>query len=429
MDRRAIRLQEYEKKEIPDIPYLSPNDKRLARELEDGAKIFLRRLFDGSLEIKCSQWIGIARFEFFDIIVEPRLIKKTNVLQMLEYSSGFNSAKWTNFERPLPSEGIDLADLICLLIAQRGEELLTSGLIQDYRFANDSLPFMRGHLNYRDQMLKRFGRVDVLECSFDEYDTENLDNKIVADGLYVALQIARDSEIRHRVRKVLARWEQFCTSSHRITRMISKHIRYGRRNRHYKPAHHLSFLLFDNIYLGDFFQSAEGTFSSFFLNMSKIFEDFVTQLLKENITQFGLHVDSQRSFIKLITQETENYSTLRPDLAIYKFNQPRIIPVDAKYKDYENSKTSSADLYQSFIYAYGIDKADLNRQGIIIHPSSKWELQTIRIQTDHKTPSVTLSIIGLDVETVLQELRGGKSREVDRLGEYLIAKLDNLATS
>ena len=46
---------------------------------------------------------------------------------------------------------------------------------------------LRGRLMMREQYLRRFGRIDVLECRFDDYDADIPENQLLAAALGVAL--------------------------------------------------------------------------------------------------------------------------------------------------------------------------------------------------------------------------------------------------
>ena len=83
-----------------------------------------------------------------------------------------------------------------MLLGEEASALLVDGLLQDYRSADETLDVLRGRLRVRDQWLRQFGRVDRLECHFDEYDADNAENQLVTASLFVARTKVAGSELR-----------------------------------------------------------------------------------------------------------------------------------------------------------------------------------------------------------------------------------------
>ena len=72
--------------------------------------------------------------------------------------------------RALPPDGEDFLQLVCLFLAEEASWVMRQGLLRDYRATDEPIGVPRGRLNVREQYLRRFGRFDVLDCRFDEYD-------------------------------------------------------------------------------------------------------------------------------------------------------------------------------------------------------------------------------------------------------------------
>ncbi|MEV5829365.1 hypothetical protein AB0L25_27765 [Spirillospora sp. NPDC052242] len=73
-------------------------------------------------------------------------------------------------------EGLDLRDLVCLLLTLEADRLLRHGLRRDYLRREEDLPAVRGRLLADRQVMRRFGRLDRLECRYDERSGDILDN-------------------------------------------------------------------------------------------------------------------------------------------------------------------------------------------------------------------------------------------------------------
>jgi 5-methylcytosine-specific restriction enzyme subunit McrC len=181
--RIAIELSEYQRRRV-SAPTPTEADVQLADKLmgdETNARLVVRWLANGDVDITASSWVGVVRFTHLDVRVVPKLVGGAlRVLRMIDYAAGVNMLGRLPVDRPLPADGRDLVDLICLLLARETDALVRDGLLRDYRATDDTLKLLRGRLRYRDQYLRQFGRLDRLECHFDEYDSDTADNQLVA---------------------------------------------------------------------------------------------------------------------------------------------------------------------------------------------------------------------------------------------------------
>src|SRR3954470_18245602 len=87
-----VELGEYERRIVPGPPP-SPADERLAARLggdgEAGARLSVKWLAHGHLDIAASSWVGVVRFSGLDVHVVPKFVGGSlRVLRMLEYAAG-----------------------------------------------------------------------------------------------------------------------------------------------------------------------------------------------------------------------------------------------------------------------------------------------------------------------------------------------------
>jgi 5-methylcytosine-specific restriction enzyme subunit McrC len=137
-----------------------------------------------------------------------------------------------------------------------------------------------------------------------------------------------------------------------------------------------------------------GTFSfrTFLVDMNKLFEEFVTQVLLEH----------QPSNLKLLPQmsmplDREGKVTLRPDLVVQRADDV-ILVADCKYKRTSPDEFQNHDIYQALAYceAAGIPES------LLIYPlhllSSRDEIRVLRVD-------ITVRRITIDLGGSLNELR------------------------
>ena len=407
-------LGEYETRRI-SAPAPTPADVLLADQLagdHEGteARLTVRWLASGQVEVAASSWVGVARFSELEIHVVPKFVGGSlRVLRMLEYASGISLLRRLPTDRPLPANGDDLFDLICLLLVEETTVLLRDGLLRDYRPVDDSLNALRGRLRYREQYLRRFGQLDQLECSFDEYDGNTAENQLLAAALEIARRRAREPEIRFSALRLVGVLTEVCEPPTSRADWYERTITYNRRNSRYRPAHELAKLVLRGVALDDLFDTmGNGRITAFMLNMNTIFERFVTRLVTDALSGSGLSVSPQARVRAAIRNDAtgRSYSTIQPDLVIDEPVSGRSVPIDVKYKLYGGRKISTGDIYQAFMYAFALGTEPTDRRGGLLYPTTADDPGGTRLSVRSIEGPIAARIIGagIDVPSVLDAL-------------------------
>jgi 5-methylcytosine-specific restriction enzyme subunit McrC len=371
------RLGEYETRVI-DCPRPTPEDKRLARELAAGGVLAPRLDIDwldgGQVKVTTHSWVGVVRLSAVEIHVLPKLVGgNLCVLRMIEYAGGFRLLKRLPTDRTLPEQGADLFDLIVTLLIEETKALIRDGLIRDYHPIDDSLDVLRGRLRVRDQVLRRYGQLHRIECSFDEFDGDVPENQLLAAALQAAAPRARDLDVRNGARTFGGVMNEVCEARSRDADWYDGRIRYGRRNERYRAAHELAKLVLRGLALTDRADKPALNLTSFMIDMNAIFERFITRLVINSCEGTPLRVRAQKSVRAVILDEEtgDTYSNIRPDLLIEDTTTGHTVPVDVKYKLYGVAKkVSSADIYQSFVYAYAVGGDSGDPRAGLIYPAA-----------------------------------------------------------
>jgi 5-methylcytosine-specific restriction enzyme subunit McrC len=412
-DRSTIVLGEYERRRLV-VATPSDADLRLAAHLsgdlddESRSRLRVRWLQNGEIEITATSWIGVVGFTHFDVHVVPKYVGgPLRVLQMLEYSTGIKMLRRLPSTRSLTPDGTDLFDLICLLLTEEVLVLLRDGLLRDYRPVEDSLPVLRGRLRTRDQYLRRYGQLDQLECSFDEYDADTPENQLLAAALSVARKRATDPGIRRSAARMGGVIAESCTPPSMAADWYVQHIHYDRRNARYRPAHELSTMILRGAAFDNFFDTSGGaTVGAFMMDMNTVFEKFITRLVDNALADTPHTVDDQATIRAVIRDDDtgRSYTTVRPDLVVTTA-AGRSVPIDIKYKLYENRRISTADIFQAFTYAYVLGaNGDQPRAGIIYPAHHSTSRPTLSIKPVDAHVAARILGAGVDIPEVLSLL-------------------------
>ena len=157
-------------------------------------------------------WVGTARIGGVDIHVTPKVIDlEDGFVRLLETVGGYSSLPPSAGQRRIAAARHGgLLDLIVVLLTEEAARLLNEGLNLGYRELEDSLPALRGRMLLDRQALRRFGRVDRLECRFEELDHTMPENLLLTEALAVATRLARDEDVRRRARRIANEFIEAC---------------------------------------------------------------------------------------------------------------------------------------------------------------------------------------------------------------------------
>jgi 5-methylcytosine-specific restriction enzyme subunit McrC len=198
-----VDLEEWSWRDVPGYGPPSPSDQALVDALggREG-KLDLQWLHDGTLRLRSKSWIGIIRLDRVEIRIRPRYAAgDRGVLQMLDFASWVGALRRVDRVRTLAVGAPNLADLICLLLVEEAEGIIRAGILQDYVPREEPISVLRGRLMAERQVRRHYGQIAVIECDYDEYETDILENRIVAAGLDAAHLVCSDPLITRRVRR------------------------------------------------------------------------------------------------------------------------------------------------------------------------------------------------------------------------------------
>ena len=390
---------------VPDT-VLTTADLVLVEELRTSSgRVDIDELRDG-VRFKSTSWVGVLSFTHFTVRIIPKLAgAHTGLVQMLAYTTGLNALQRKRAARQLHTEqDPNLFDLIALLFSEACHTVIRRGLLQDYVEVEADLPVLRGRLRVSDQIRKRFGRIDRLDCRFDDHLTDIRENQLLSAALTVCRLRVSDPTIRNRILRQHTLFEAACSPAHHPIEALTQPFHYHRLNSHYADAHHLARLILSASGINDLLAIGKTRTFAFLLNMNQLFEAFVGKLLAQLVGD-RYKVQTQARLSSIIWNKTENrsYASVRPDVVLTDPDGQRLA-IDAKYKRYDNKKLSTADIYQTFLYAYAFQGQ--TPKAWVIYPSDSAQLSVVDlgIRTVDKLVGAQIQAIGLPIPQMLDEL-------------------------
>jgi len=95
----------------------------------------------------------------------------------------------------------------------------------------EEIPVVRGRLLVQKQILKRFGRIDRLECRYDEYLTDTVENRILLAALAACAKKVGQPRQSYRQPTSIARVSDLSKYIKTPNRRLFKNLS-GRKNGH-----------------------------------------------------------------------------------------------------------------------------------------------------------------------------------------------------
>ncbi|MCQ3806948.1 MAG: hypothetical protein OXB92_10820 [Acidimicrobiaceae bacterium] len=317
---------------------------------------------DGYWTVTAKQHVGAFTMDGMRVIVRPK-INPQNLFLLLEV--GLPNDAWL----PEAIEYAETDDLLPALIsffARTAETTLARGHYHSYRHEEEDLLALRGRLDFQRQF-RRGGLMVPMACSYDDFTADVAENRYLRAAMRQATRVAGvPLEDRRRLMRLLVALED--VSDVLVHADDIERITFTRLNDHYLPAMRLARLILANLTLQD--QHGEATASAFMLDMNNLFERFVTERLRTELSG-RLEVEGQRSS----SLDTAERVRIRPDLE-FRRDGVSVGVADIKYKLSDTDETSgstessivagpsyagsqvwasNADYYQLLAYATALD--------------------------------------------------------------------------
>jgi 5-methylcytosine-specific restriction enzyme subunit McrC len=279
----------------------------------------------------------------------------------------------------------------------------------------------------KQQVLKRFGKIDRLECRYDEYLTNIPENQILLAGLTACASRVSHPVVAMRLRRLQSIVSETCNLEGFDFREIRSTLIYNRMNEYYREPHSLAWMILDGLGIEDIYASGSQRCFAFLLDMNKLFEMFITRWFGELFLKSSFWVRPQRQDRSILwnAESSRPYKAIIPDLLIeHKNESNKYLPVDAKYKLYDEKTISSGDIYQTFLYAYAYGQTHILPTALILYPASSTGGSQVRLHVRRSSGSTSAELRAVPIH-IPTALKDAKSGQVGASGEAVIAAVNS----
>lgn len=376
-----------------------------------------------SLRISSSHWIGVLRLDTIEFRVHPKLAGENfNLVKMIDYVADMELYRRLILSQDLKTGGYSLLEIIAWLFVESCESVLKGGLLQDYIEREDDLPFVRGRILFEQQLLKHMGRNDRIVCRYSEWESDIVENQILALALTILSKRIDVPFLNFRLNRLKQVFLECCSLNEFDYRQANTTLVYNRLNAHYREAHQIAALIIDTIGLEDIYERGRTTSFSFFIDMNALYEGFIARWLLELLKDQNYDVSRPGNNPSIIwnTTNRKSFKSVRPDITIREKGAAGLqMVIDAKYKLYDEKRVQNSDIFQLFLYAMAYTSSDKDTKpcSVLMYPSSdsRPNVREIEIRNINKAGFADVILISLNIPSILSEI-GNKNT-----GDYSIA--------
>lgn len=348
----------------------------------------------GRYDIETSHHVGTVVTRDRRIVIRPKLGMR-RVLYLLSHA-----ADDLRFGLPtlLAEHGddADLLDAMQALFANALDGASQRGLVWDYREHEEALPSPRGRIDVRALVMRRFGLLPPVDCTFDHFtaDTDPNRRMLTAANLLSrgALSLTKHGAL---LRRAITRFQDV-TPMH--TRGSTRREA-GRRWERYRPALALSDLVLSHASL----ELEHGRVDSvgFVVNMNVCFEKFVTTALRGAL---GLDERTWVRHPRGLSLDTRGVLSLTPDIVWRTTDGKPLLVVDAKYKRTTSGNVDDVVQMMSYCLALGL------KRGVLVYGEAGCDRHVIpgpgiEVYVEPLSPDGTVADIEAHVAALAARLR------------------------
>ena len=334
--------------------------------------------------LKPGSTVGAVEAGHLSVLIHPK-IGIPHLLSVACYAIGKVEFQEEEFDFP---DAYALPDVLAMALAVNAGRAFSRGLLHGYRTEEEALYTVRGRIRFDEQMRRRFGVPFPVEVRYDEFTDDILANRLVKAAVYRLGDLRlRSMDARKGLGRVVGLLDN--VSLVEFPRNEVPEITFDRLNEHYRGVVELSRLILRH----SAFESSRGEVraSGFLMDMNRIFQEFVTVALRENL---GV---SDRAFREgaIPSLDTGGRVVLRPDL-VWSEGGGCVFVGDAKYKRILQEQAPNADLYQILAYTTALDLPG----GLLVYAQGEADVATYKVRHSGKC----LDVAALDLSGNLGEV-------------------------
>ncbi len=352
---------------------------------------------DRTYRITPGSIVGAVDVGDLSVLIEPKICIP-RLLSLVCYAMGAFRPQRQLFDYP---HEYALPDVLALSLFSAARRAFSRGLLHGYLEEDDALHTVRGRVRFGEQMRRRFGVALPVEVRYDEFTDDILANRLVkAATLRLGGMRLRSKAARIELGRIAGTLDN--VSLVEFSPLSVPEVRFDRLNEHYREVVSLSRLILRQSAFE--FRRGEVRASGFLVDMNVVFQEFVTQALRE---QLGV---SRSLFLEryIPSLDRQGRVKLKPDLTWWH-GRDCLFVGDAKYKVAEG-RVHHDDLYQLLAYVTALDLPG----GMLIYAKGEAEQVVHEVRRFHRRLEIAALDLSRPLNAVLKRV-DEVARRVERL--------------
>ena len=294
-----------------------------------------------------SSTVGALDIGRLSLTIQPKL-PIGRVLYLASYAMGAVDFRDEPFDF---EDRSNLVEALVPALTRAARRAFARGLLHGYRTEEEALHTVRGRIRVADQIRRRFGVPLPVEVRYDDFTDDVLPNQLVKAAAH------RLSKLRLRTRRSRNDLASVAATLDNVSLVEFRpgavpEVEFDRLNEHYREVVTLARLVLRHTSI----ETGRGRFraNGFLMDMNKVFQEFVTRALREELHLTESTFPPDRKLPRKIHLDEAEDIGLEPDLSWWDGSTCTFVG-DAKYKRVKHERVPNADLYQLLAYATALD--------------------------------------------------------------------------
>lgn len=358
LDTCVLTHDELTRADLDVLDGLRANDRLLTRE---DTRAGHRLRFNSA--------VGVLTLDRVRLTIRPKfLVDGRRLITWLQYAQAAPTAEVATARR-WETTATGLPDLITTALVAECRALLRHGLRRDYRATQQVDTVLRGRLDYRAQVTRRFGMLDKLHLDTHQRADSVWENLVCGVALRRAARLSSAAPLKRAARELAERFPRAPSFDRAAAMHRLRRAEYHRMNAHYRNAHGWAGLVLGGGGVHDLLVDQGLPASSLLLKTYRLWERVVQRLVADAAAlrqgdlvrptgAAGIHVADQSRY------------GLPVDALVrwHAGNRTTHLPVDAKYK--ACTSLDRNDIHQMLTYATAY-AGDGEHRVVVVHPSER----------------------------------------------------------
>ena len=319
-------------------------------DILDFMKISYKRGIEDTVEIR--NYVGLIQLDSgFQIEILPKILYSTEentkkiLVDMINSLKNFNNKIFSNSQ--LDYRNMNIYEIFIRLYVQDVNNLIKTGLKSSYNTIEENLQLVKGKILFEKQVRKNLAHQEKMFCSYDEYDLNRPENKIIKATLMKFLKVSTNVDTLRLINQALGYFDNIEISNNYNSDFAKVNITRDMKN--YEALIEWSKIFLHNNSFTNF--SGDISSKSLLFRMDKLFESYVAKKIRQKASSnWKVWTQDKRFYL---FDSPKNEFRIIPDVVMKK-NETTVI-LDTKWKELDSNKSnygiSQQDMYQIYAYA------------------------------------------------------------------------------